>query len=71
MVSTIFVGGGTPTWMDENKMIEILDIIYTYFNVSSDAEITMECNPGTVTTSKLEKYKKELKQIERRTPIGG
>lgn len=58
MVSTIFVGGGTPTWMDENKMIEILDTIYTYFNVSTDAEITMECNPGTVTTSKLEKYKK-------------
>ncbi len=58
LVSTIFIGGGTPTWMDENKMIEILDTIYTYFNVSSDAEITMECNPGTVTTSKLEKYKK-------------
>ena len=57
-VSTIFVGGGTPTWIDENKMVEILDAIYTYFNVSSDAEITMECNPGTVTTSKLEKYKK-------------
>jgi len=57
-VTTIFVGGGTPTWIDENKMVEILDAIYTYFNVSSEAEITMECNPGTVTTSKLEKYKK-------------
>lgn len=57
-VSTIFVGGGTPTWLDEDKMLEILDAIYTYFNVSRDAEITMECNPGTVTASKLEKYRR-------------
>ena len=57
-VSTIFVGGGTPTWLDEDKMVEILDTIYTYFNVSADAEITMECNPGTVTMSKLEKYRR-------------
>lgn len=57
-VTTIFVGGGTPTWLDEDKMLEILDTIYTYFNVSRDAEITMECNPGTVTASKLEKYRR-------------
>ena len=58
LVSTIFVGGGTPTWLDEDKMVEILDAIYTYFNVSGDAEITMECNPGTVTMAKLTKYRK-------------
>ena len=57
-ISTIFVGGGTPTWLNEDKMVEILDAIYTYFNVSSDAEISMECNPGTVTSSKLEKYRR-------------
>lgn len=57
-VSTIFVGGGTPTWLDENKMLEILDAIYSYFNVSQDAEVTMECNPGTVTAAKLEKYRR-------------
>lgn len=57
-VSTIFIGGGTPTWLDEDKMVEILDAIYTYFNVSGDAEITMECNPGTVTMTKLEKYRR-------------
>lgn len=58
LVSTIFVGGGTPTWLDEDKMVEILDAIYTYFNVSGDAEITMECNPGTVTMAKLQKYRR-------------
>lgn len=57
-VTTIFVGGGTPTWLNEDKMVEILDTVYTYFNVSADAEITMECNPGTVTMTKLEKYRR-------------
>ncbi len=58
LVTTMFIGGGTPTWLNEDKMLEILDSIYTYFNVSVDAEITMECNPGTVTSTKLEKYRK-------------
>ena len=58
LVTTIFVGGGTPTWLNEDKMVEILDTIYTYFNVSNGAEITMECNPGTVTAEKLAKYKR-------------
>ena len=57
-VTTIFVGGGTPTWLNEDKMVEILDTVYTYFNVSGDAEVTMECNPGTVTMTKLEKYRR-------------
>lgn len=57
-ISTIFIGGGTPTWLDENKMIEILDSIYTYFNVSPEAEVTIECNPGTVTAEKLQKYRR-------------
>ena len=57
-VNTIYIGGGTPTWLDENKMVEIIDAIYTYFNVSQDAEVSMECNPGTVTAVKLEKYKR-------------
>ena len=57
-VNTIYIGGGTPTWLNEDKMVEILDAIYTYFNVSSDAEVSMECNPGTVTAAKLEKYRR-------------
>ncbi len=58
LISTIFIGGGTPTWLDEDKMLEILDTIYAYFNISPEAEITMECNPGTVTPEKLKKYRK-------------
>ena len=57
-ISTIYIGGGTPTWLNEDKMVEILDAIYTYFNVSPEAEVSMECNPGTVTAAKLEKYRR-------------
>lgn len=57
-VNTIYIGGGTPTWLNEDKMVEILDSVYTYFNVSSEAEVSMECNPGTVTSAKLEKYRR-------------
>lgn len=56
-VSTIYIGGGTPSWLDENKLLEILDAIYKNFQVAKDAEISMECNPGTVTAAKLQKYR--------------
>jgi len=57
-INTIFIGGGTPTWLNEDKMVEILDAVYTYFNVLPEAEISMECNPGTVTAGKLDKYRR-------------
>ena len=57
-VTTIFVGGGTPTLLHEDKMVEILNTIFKFFHVATDAEITIECNPGTVTKEKLEKYHK-------------
>lgn len=57
-VNTIYIGGGTPSWLDEDKMVEIIDAIYTYFDVSPGAEVSMECNPGTITASKLDKYRK-------------
>ena len=57
LISTIYIGGGTPSWLDENKMLLILDTIYKNFQVSRDAEISMECNPGTLTMSKLKRYR--------------
>lgn len=57
-VSTIYIGGGTPTWLHEDKIVEILDAIDTYFDILPGAEVSMECNPGTVTAEKLKKYRK-------------
>lgn len=55
-VSTIFFGGGTPSWIDSELMLEIINAIKRNFRVRKDAEITMECNPGTVTLQKLAEY---------------
>ncbi|MBQ7718237.1 MAG: radical SAM family heme chaperone HemW [Clostridia bacterium] len=56
-VETVYFGGGTPTYIPEGYIINILDSVFRYCNVSSDAEVTIEANPGTVTLNKLKKLK--------------
>lgn len=56
LVSSIFIGGGTPTWLDADLLIQILDEVYHSFQVQADAEISIECNPGTVTAENMKKY---------------
>ena len=56
-VTTIYIGGGTPTWLDSDVLIRILDAIFRNFQVDADAEISMECNPGTVTREKMGDYR--------------
>ncbi len=55
-VDTIFLGGGTPTIVPEKSMLELIDCIYEHFNVTVDAEVTMEANPATVNLAQLKKY---------------
>ena len=55
-INTIYIGGGTPSYIDAKYIKEILEKIKTK-NVSKEAEITIEVNPGTVTLEKLKKYK--------------
>ena len=55
-VSTIFIGGGTPTVLRADWMEEILDQLRTSFRLLPEAEISMEANPGTVTPEKLKAY---------------
>ena len=57
VVSTIYIGGGTPSIIDSKNIIKILEAIFSNFNVLDDTEITIEVNPGTVTKEKLEDYK--------------
>ncbi len=47
---TIFLGGGTPSLLDESQVTRILDALKEAFPIEADAEITCECNPGTLTT---------------------
>jgi oxygen-independent coproporphyrinogen III oxidase len=47
---TIFLGGGTPSLLDEFQITRVLDALVEAFHIEAGAEITCECNPGTLTT---------------------
>ena len=55
-ITTIYIGGGTPSYIDSKYIKEIIEEIHKK-NVSVNAEITIEVNPGTVTLEKLQDYK--------------
>lgn len=57
-ITTVFIGGGTPSWLKEDYMQAIMETVYHYFSVEQDAEITIECNPGTITEHKFEVYRR-------------
>ncbi len=48
-VRTIFLGGGTPSYLPAEYIRDILAVIKESFKLERPAEITMECNPGDVT----------------------
>ena len=47
-VDSVFIGGGTPTSVKPSYICEIMEIIRDNYNLMPDAEISMECNPGTI-----------------------
>lgn len=56
-VSTIFFGGGTPSFVDSKYIGQVLDKCRQRFEFSNDIEITIECNPESITREKLCDYK--------------
>lgn len=56
-VSTVFVGGGTPSVLEAGQMERVLGKIQEVFELEKKPEITLEMNPGTVTEEKLQCYK--------------
>ncbi|WP_026521915.1 radical SAM family heme chaperone HemW [Butyrivibrio sp. VCB2001] len=56
-VSTIFFGGGTPSFADEKRVCGLLQKIRDEFNVSTDAEISIEVNPASAMRDKLFSYR--------------
>ncbi|HNX29205.1 MAG TPA: radical SAM family heme chaperone HemW [Syntrophomonadaceae bacterium] len=56
MVSTIFLGGGTPSLLSARQLSGILQQIAAVFPVSSEVEITVEANPATINLPKMEEY---------------
>ena len=55
---TVFFGGGTPSILDGEDIVRIMEKLYAAGNISETAEISIEANPGTVTEEKLLLWKK-------------
>lgn len=57
-ISTIFIGGGTPSLLSENDIEKLCKTIKKFLNVPPSVEFSIEANPGTLTKEKLESYRK-------------
>ena len=55
-VKTIYIGGGTPSYLDSKYIKEIIEEIRENFKLADKVEITIEVNPGTVNKTKLLDY---------------
>ncbi|RCL02323.1 MAG: oxygen-independent coproporphyrinogen III oxidase [Candidatus Tokpelaia sp. JSC189] len=56
-VTSIFIGGGTPSLMAPQTITALLDSVYTFWTVSPDVEITMEANPSSVEADRFRAYR--------------
>lgn len=55
-IQTVFFGGGTPSIVNSTLISEFLLYCNSVLNIAKDAEISLECNPGTVNQSSLSDY---------------
>ena len=53
-VDSIYLGGGTPTVLDVRQLQRMFDAVREHFSVQREAEITVECAPGTLSPAVLE-----------------
>ena len=55
-ISTVFIGGGTPSLLNAGQIRHLMQTVRDSFQVEKKAEITMEANPGTVSFDRLKGY---------------
>ncbi len=56
-VGTVFFGGGTPSLLEPGELAVIVDALRAAFALDAEAEVTVECNPESVTRAKLADYR--------------
>ncbi len=56
-VTTVYIGGGTPSFIDAKYIAQILSTIYMVTDKANIEEITIECNPNSITKEKIDVYK--------------
>ena len=57
-VNTIYFGGGTPSLIDAEYIVKLLDVIRENYVVEKGAEITIECNPNSISREKFDIYRR-------------
>ena len=56
-VRSVYIGGGTPTLLEDRELYRILDELHKHFSFTPGAEISIEANPGTLSWEKLSALK--------------
>ena len=54
---TLYLGGGTPSLLDESEMEQLFMRLHDLFSFTADCEITLEANPGTLSKDKLQYFR--------------
>jgi len=57
-VDTVYLGGGTPSLLSGSQLETILLAVHDRFSVDENAEVTMEMNPGTVSSEILKTFRR-------------
>ena len=57
-IETIYFGGGTPSLLNQNHLLQIFETIESNFNLRDIKEITLEANPEDIATESIETWKK-------------
>jgi oxygen-independent coproporphyrinogen III oxidase len=56
-ISTIYLGGGTPSLLNQKELLSIFETLHKHFDIDPDAEITLEANPDDLTEKKIKEIK--------------
>lgn len=55
-IETLYLGGGTPSVLSAQQVEQVLGAVHDRYQISNNAEITLEVNPGTVSQEKFRAY---------------
>jgi oxygen-independent coproporphyrinogen-3 oxidase len=60
---TLYVGGGTPTFPDAQRLRRFLSLLRQSFSLAEDAEVSIECNPETLDDEKAELLAEHVNRV--------
>lgn len=55
---SVYIGGGTPSALKANRIVQIIETVHTSFKLSTASEITVEVNPGTIKPGDFLNYRR-------------